>query len=910
LLIMLQRRTVGEETEPHRWTGDLLRGLGMGVGSLALLAALGGGTYLLTLLSQDVLGWSANIGLYVGGGLMLLVFGGLWLYFVVERKGWRWLWIGWATIGVVAAIGLLAINLPGPLKDRVGAVSSLKRMTTILEWDTGTGRVRTLIWEGAMDLIMPHEPIEYPDGSKDTFNAVRPLIGYGPEAMYVGYNSFYPPLLGHYESRNASPDRSHNETLDSVVITGVFGLAAYLFLFGSFFYWCLHWLGLIRGRRQFWLYVALISVISLALFIAFALMDRLYFFAVAIPIGVVAGTTLYIIGRALSTNMRAARTPEITESLVHPHSVLLIAIFSSVLAHFVEINFGIAIAATRTTFWALAGMLVVLGLQWLPAEEVTLPSVLGKNEKTSSRNSGSSRRRSRRPRSRGSRVRRNSGRWVAAVVSLSLAATFLLGTLAYDFITNPDRMTEGSQVFWRSFTEIYTQGRRSYGALMIVVFTWLLFGVVGLGELDREGLFEEDRSRQWWVAVLTYVGLSLFGFLIVGSTLAGFHARLPQIQVTTVEGLVEVATILSGVLGQYYGLIFTVAILLAFVLMWEVPGPRSSLEPVSLLLLPVLLFLGVLLIRNYSYDLIRADIVFKQGTSFANSSDPNQKQMGIKHFDQAIEFAPREDYYRLFLGKAYLETAQTLPPETDVAQRERIFQVAEEVLHEAREIAPLNTDHSANLARFYNILVSFAEGPQERQALYEKSEENYRKALALSPNNAVLWNELARLKITQGDEVGFRETISHSLALDPEFEQTWALLGEVRLNQQDLPGAIEAYEKAVAFKPKDCQLRHTLGSLLVQEGRWDDAATALEPILDRCPRMGRVWDVYRLLAISYFYQGRQGAALQMASQSLQLVPEDQRHIVEQLIAAIEQPQPVEPVEPQPAEPESTEPSEP
>ncbi len=45
--------------------------------------------------------------IYVGLGLAA-GFGGLWLYFIVERKGWSWLWIGWGS-------GLL---LAGPGRDQ------------------------------------------------------------------------------------------------------------------------------------------------------------------------------------------------------------------------------------------------------------------------------------------------------------------------------------------------------------------------------------------------------------------------------------------------------------------------------------------------------------------------------------------------------------------------------------------------------------------------------------------------------------------------------------------------------------------------------------------------------------------------------------------------------------------------
>ena len=52
------------------------------------------------------------------------------------------------------------------------------------------------------------------------------------------------PSLANVEARNASPDRSHNETWDSLVITGVVGFLAYMLLFGSVFYFGFLWIGL------------------------------------------------------------------------------------------------------------------------------------------------------------------------------------------------------------------------------------------------------------------------------------------------------------------------------------------------------------------------------------------------------------------------------------------------------------------------------------------------------------------------------------------------------------------------------------------------------------------------------------------------------------------------------------------
>jgi len=175
-LIVLQRQSPRDGNGKQGGLGMVLRGLGFGWGSLALAGALAGLAYLI---------FEGPLAIYLALGLALLVFGGLWLYFIVERKGWQWLWIGWGSVGLATALGLILINVPGPLQDQVRQVSALQRLTTITELQSGTGKVRGLIWQGTVDLISIHEPIEFPDGSKDRLNFLRPLVGYGPCLLYT-----------------------------------------------------------------------------------------------------------------------------------------------------------------------------------------------------------------------------------------------------------------------------------------------------------------------------------------------------------------------------------------------------------------------------------------------------------------------------------------------------------------------------------------------------------------------------------------------------------------------------------------------------------------------------------------------------------------------------------------------------
>jgi hypothetical protein len=232
-LLMLRRSSAGRGVVRLPDVGLALGGvLGANLAALALMVAL--------VLLASLVGvlnapdpqalYRVQLGLVVLGFLalgMLLTFA-----LALSRRTWRWVWLA-AVVELVFMVGFLGLlNVKGGPLEFARSGHRIERLATIFEVEEGTGKVRTLIWEGAWELFRPHAPLVFPDGATDPWNAIRPLVGYGPEAMYVAYNSFYPPELGHYESRNASPDRSHNETFDALVMTGLLGLVVYLFVFG------------------------------------------------------------------------------------------------------------------------------------------------------------------------------------------------------------------------------------------------------------------------------------------------------------------------------------------------------------------------------------------------------------------------------------------------------------------------------------------------------------------------------------------------------------------------------------------------------------------------------------------------------------------------------------------------------
>ena len=88
----------------------------------------------------------------------------------------------------------------------------------------------------------------------------------------------------------------HNETLDTLVITGVLGFVAYLWLFGGVFYFGLHWLGFIPNdwRRILFFVLLVVGAVAVVLTVSFIPSLGVHFFGLAIPVGMVAALFIYL----------------------------------------------------------------------------------------------------------------------------------------------------------------------------------------------------------------------------------------------------------------------------------------------------------------------------------------------------------------------------------------------------------------------------------------------------------------------------------------------------------------------------------------------------------------------------------------------------------------------------------------
>ena len=727
-------------------------------------------------------------------------------------RGARKLALGLIALAILIGLFLIVLNLPGTPLAPIREMPYVGRLGNVFETETGTGKVRVLIWEGTVELV--------------TADPLRTIVGYGPETMHVAYNPYYPPDLAHYEARNASPDRSHNETFDALVITGLLGFVVYLFLFTSLFYLDLKWLGLCRTARERNLFLMLWFGMGLLAVLGFRLVDGTWrFFGVGLPAGMMLGLFLYLIAHTLLS--RDQRGQE------HPHQLLLIALFAVIVAHFIEIHFGIAIAATRIYFWVYTALLIILG--FLHQERPALAAL----PQEPSPPPPPSRRRRRRPKKgrTPSPARAPSAMeriWRGPLLPYCLLAGLILTTMAYNFI--PSGLGHPSRSHLFSLIWLFT-------------LTWLFVGAIMLVEAGKEsGL----TGRGWLWGTLAYVLISGAGFCL--PALVQTSLLRPGGEVTTV-------------LVAYYLFLFAVVFILALILTWEKTLPPAFWRGMSGWVYPLLTAGVALLIFATNVNVVKADIYYKQ--AWVGYHQRKQYDPAILLYERALNLAPDQDHYYLFLGKALLEKAEKL---SDPAQREPLFERSRKVLERARELNPLNTDHTANLARLYQVWGQLAVDPQTGVERLNRALEYYREATQLSPNAAHLYNEWGWTYSIMGDYDKALEKYQTSLSLDQEFDETYRRLGELYRTQERWDRAEEVYEKFAELNPRSVEAHSSLAFAYAQQGKLEEAVQENLKVVELAPDD---LSSHRNLAILYYELGRLDKALAEAKTALELNPEDQ-----------------------------------
>jgi len=581
---------------------------------------------------------------------------------------------------------------------------------------------------------------------------------------------------------------------------GAVGTVIWLGMFCALCGLALRRLGLIRSRAQtvgFW--SALVIGAMLGAVTPWLASGEATLSGVGFSVGLVLSLALFVTIQSLIDSAGKERE---AGSPVTAWDWLLLALLATFVAHMVEIQVGIAITATRLYFWFYAAVTVLAARGWLSAESPLSSS--GASTMSGGRPSNGEKLRARstlpstKPVSRGD-VRRSA--LVYSLIAGSLCIPWVYGMT----LSSPEARTLGAILAnsWFGSDMIPTVVHLS--ALSWLVLVTIFVGLAmslptgrGAGGGARSGL---------GTVVVPAIGL-VAAFAVIQ---AGRIAHVIERTGAPDETLLDAEFVANHFAVFVWGIVFVslvIGALLGLARGEKLPWTRRNLwrSAVSGLLIAVA---AVVVVERYHIDPIRADSLLRVTNHLIKRG---RAEAGLEILDRTVALSPREPMYQLVRGSAALTAATTAG---DVASRSRLFELSEASLRRAYELAPLDPDHSANLARCLARQASVEEDRRRKTELLKRSGEHYDAAIRLRPKSVVFLNESGRLLLNMGRTSEARNRLERAVDLDPSFTEPYIALaaiaersavtarsqGDASSSLRRLEEAADIYERALEVEP-------------------------------------------------------------------------------------------------------------
>lgn len=203
------------------------------------------------------------------------------------------------------------------------------------------------------------------------------------------------------------------------------------------------------------------------------------------------------------------------------------------------------------------------------------------------------------------------------------------------------------------------------------------------------------------------------------------------------------------------------------------------------------------------------------------------------------------------------------------------MQEGERMLLRAREIAPLNDDHSTNLGLLYNTWGQLSQG-RHRRELLEKALDYFADAASLSPHNVRILNKWGHTYFILGNQVQAIEMYQKSLKLDSSYDQTYLFLSEVYIVQKKWDKAAAVLQQGVRVNPKNAKIHSTLSLVYTIQNKIDEAISEALTVTRLIPND---YESHKNLAILYQQKGEITKAVLSIEKALVLAPDEQKKVL-------------------------------
>lgn len=229
-------------------------------------------------------------------------------------------------------------------------------------------------------------------------------------------------------------------------------------------------------------------------------------------------------------------------------------------------------------------------------------------------------------------------------------------------------------------------------------------------------------------------------------------------------------------------------------------------------------------------------------------------------FRRAVRFdSSRDQYYRAITQTSSIKLQRSLEnsasqPAEDVRSA---FQTAlSSAITSAQAATQVNPGDSINwrlLGQVYESVIPFVGGSADAAV------EAYQHAIAQSPHDPMLRDDLARIYIAQGDYVKAREALEEAIRLKPDFAAAHFRLAQIAAIKGNVNDAIANSERAAIAAPNDIGILFQLGLLYYQQSRNREAQQILERAVELNPNYS---NARYFLGLVYAARGERALAVE------------------------------------------------
>ncbi|MFC0590873.1 tetratricopeptide repeat protein [Novosphingobium aquiterrae] len=130
----------------------------------------------------------------------------------------------------------------------------------------------------------------------------------------------------------------------------------------------------------------------------------------------------------------------------------------------------------------------------------------------------------------------------------------------------------------------------------------------------------------------------------------------------------------------------------------------------------------------------------------------------------------------------------------------------------------------------------------------DAADQAYARALAIAPNDPVIWTDVGRLRFSRGEQVQAIDAANRALVADPDNPRALELRAQLMRDQAGWDAALPLYERALLKTPNDVDLLAGYAATLGEAGRLRDMLTVTRQMIALNSGDARPWFYQAVLA--------------------------------------------------------------